>query len=450
MVALCDVSFVQFKKLSGDVNEREDLLDKADELYQAGMAAFDNNDYRTAVELLKRVVELEPRHESAWNNLGRGYLELQQEAPAIEAFRKQIEVNPYDEYAYNNLGRALWRQQKYDEAAAAFHKQIEINPLDRRAHANLGSLYSEQRKFTEAIPELEQAATLAPDDPILPVQLGRAYLETGQREQGLAAFEKAIKSSPSPGTWNNVAYYLAQHKLQLDRAQQYAESAVATMAALLRNAALERLRLEDVSAVAGLASFWDTLGWVFFAQGNLDRAEKYIEAAWQLTQHGEVGDHLGQIYEKRGRPQDAARQYALALAASRPVPETRKRLAALLGNEKQVDERVNAVREELVQQRIVKLGKLLKASANAEFFVLFAPGSASAAGVSTKVEDLKFVSGDEQLRPLAAALRSARYPVLFPDDTPTRLVRRGVLSCSALTSECVFVLYQADAVQSVN
>ena len=77
-----------------------------------------------------------------------------------------------------------------------------------------------------------------------------------------------------------------------------------------------------------LIAYWDTLGWVYFARGDLDKAEKYVSAAWRLGQHGEVGDHLGQIYEKRGKKDEAIRTYALAMNGLRPIPETRGRWEA--------------------------------------------------------------------------------------------------------------------------
>ncbi len=415
---------------------------KADELHEAGIVALGNGNFQDAAELFKRVVELEPKHKWAWNNLGRAYLGLNRVDDAISAFGKQIEVNPYDEYAYNNLGLALERQQKFDEAAAAFRKQIEVSPLDRYAHASLGSLHLQQHKYAEAVPELEKATALNPDQPILRVELGRAYLNLGQNDKALAAFEKGVEAAPGPPVWNNVAYELAQHRLELDRAQQYAESAVAATAAALRNVELEHLTPGDLARTASLAAYWDTLGWVYFARGDLDRAEKFVTAAWELDQHGEVGDHLAQIYEKRGHNEDAIRTYALALAASHGVPETRGRLAALLGSDAKVDPLVNASRGQLSTMRAVKLGPLLKEHAAAEFFVLLSPGP--------KVKDVKLISGDDKLRGFAENLRSAKYPQQFPDDTPTRVVRRGVLSCSAATGGCAFVLYLAEDVRSVN
>ena len=69
-----------------------------------------------------------------------------------------------------------------------------------------------------------------------------------------------------------------------------------------------------------LIAYWDTLGWVHFGEGDLDKAEKYVAAAWELGHHGEVGDHLGQIYEKRGE-KDLALPHLRAFD-ERPAPSS--------------------------------------------------------------------------------------------------------------------------------
>jgi len=424
---------------------------KPDELYEAGMAAFRSGNLAAAVELLERVVKAEPKHKRVWNELGLAYTMQGKLDQAGESFRKQIEMDPYDERAHLLLGITLGQQRKYPEAIETLRKQIELNPLDIQARAALGTIYLEQRKYAEAVPELDKAVALAPNESALRVSLGQAYLNLGQGDQALTEFDKAVELDPTPTVWNNVAYQLSLRSIHLDRAQQYAESAVAATAAELRNVALDRLTANDLRRVASLSAYWDTLGWVHFQKGELERAEKYIRAAWLLDQHAEVGDHLAQIYEKRGLKPEALRTYAQALKATRPVPETHGRLEKLAGDEKQIQSLLKRdYGAELSEMRTVKLGKLLKESASAEFFVLLAPGGGGASGEPAKVEGVRFVSGSEKLRPLAEALRSAHYPVAFPDDTPTKLVRRGILSCSATTAECVFVLLTPDLVNSVN
>lgn len=419
---------------------------KPDELYEAGVAAFQSNNYPAAVQLLERVAKAEPKRKNLWNLLGLSYYLQGKRERAIECFRKQIELDPFDERAEILLGTALAQQGQYSEAEQAFRKQLELNALDRGARAGLGSVLLEQRKYREAAAEFEKAVALEPDDSSLHVDLGRAYLKQGRADDSLKEFDRAVELQPSPVVWNNIAYELSLAHVHLDRAQQYAESAVAAVSAELRNVSLGRLTPQDLEHVSSLAAYWDTLGWVLFEKGDLAAAEKYIRASWMLSQHGEVGDHLAQVYEKTKRIDDARKTYAQALAATRPPADARDRLLLLVGNQKHVDEEVFAAGPLLSEQRTIPLGKLWKENANAEFFVSLVPEAGSA-----KLEAIKFISGDAKLGSLAQpALSTARYPDLFPDGTPTKLIRRGLLSCSAATGDCLFVLMLPELVTSVN
>jgi len=467
---------------------------KASELYEAGISALQAQNYRGAVDLLKRVVELEPKHKSAWNDLGNAYLAQRRTDEAIKALQRQIEINPFDEHAHNNLGRAYWELRDYPKAVEAFQKQIEVSPLDKFAHRNLGILYLEQHKDREALPELEKAVSLNQQDAAALISLGQAQLNLGDDEKALASWDRAVKLAPAPGVWNNIAYQLSLKNVHLDLAQQYAESAVASTAATLRNLSADSLQFEQQALVISLAAQWDTLGWVHFQRGNLDQAEQFIRAAWVLGQHGEVGDHLAQIYVKRGDQQKAIETYAQALAAYKPPPETRQRLAALLepSIEKQgaalapkdkaadkaikkaagkdvarvpgsparavardgveapspaysltetklldlkIESLLEKARAQLDAMRTIGLGPLLHESAQADFYLVVGPGS--------KVEEARFISGSDKLKPFADALRAAKVNFTFPDSTPTRLFRRSTLSCASV-GDCKLVLLPAD------
>jgi len=422
---------------------------KADDLVESARAASQAGNLNVAEALLKRATEIDPKNKYAWNNLGLIYFAMRQDDQAIAAFQKQIEVNPYDEFAYNNLGRVYWNDRKYDEAVKAFSKQLENNPLDKFAHANLGQMYEEWHKYDMAAPELEKATSLTPDDPALQVSLGDAYLNLGQDDKALAAFDHAVDlaagTNNTPLVWNNIAYQLSLKKSHLDRAQQYAESAVSATAAALRNISLDRLTQKELPLVPSLIAYWDTLGWIEFDEGNLDKAEKYVAAAWTLGHHGEVGDHLGQIYEKRGDKERALRTYALSMSGLRPIPETRQRLSSLAGGDTKADAVVARYKDELQHLRTVDLGKATQ-TGNADFFILLSGGT----GEVAKVDAVKFISGDEKLKSYIPALQTADYHLVFPDGTPVKVLRRGTLSCSVTTGGCKFVLTLPDDVRTVD
>ncbi|HZR59056.1 MAG TPA: DUF3857 domain-containing protein [Terriglobales bacterium] len=429
---------------AGDPTAPADL--KGDDLNDAANAALARGNFPAAIGLLKRVLEADPKHKTARMNLGRAYMAIHETDKAIEAFRQQADMNAYDEYAYNSLGWAYTTERKYDEAAVAYNKALEINPLSEYGHAALGGMYSEAKQYEKAVPELEKAVSIKSDNPGLQISLGNAYLNVGQDDKALAAFDRAVELSATPEIWNDIAYQLSLKGVHLDRAQQYSESAVTAVAAALRNTSLDQLNNRDLAAVSSLVANWDTLGWVFFAKGDYAKAEKYVSASWVVDQHGEVGDHLGQIYEKLGRKNDAIRTYAMAISALRPTPETRAHLAALVGGESKVNAITEKYLSDLQETRTIKLGKATKDEAGtADFFVTLVPSHSGASA-----EGVKFISGDEKLKVFSEALKTAHYDLNFPDDTPTKILRRGILSCSKLTGECAFVMMLPGDVHSVD
>jgi hypothetical protein len=292
---------------------------------------------------------------------------------------------------------------------------------------------------------MEKAVSLKSDDASLQISLGDAYLNLGQDDKALAAFDRATQISATPAVWNNIAYQLSLKQVHLDHAQQYAESAVTAVANGLRNLSLDQVSDRDLAMVSELDANWDTLGWVYFARGNYDKAEKYVRAAWVLGEHGEVGDHLAQIYEKSGRKDDAIRTYAMSLSGLRPALETKGRLAKLAGGDSKATTAVEQHKPDLQFLRTLKLGKVAPATGTADFFILMTSSSAG-----TKVEAAKFISGEEKLKPVAENLRAAKIEFAFPDDVPTKILRRGVLTCSSSTTECEFVMTLPEDVHSVD
>jgi tetratricopeptide (TPR) repeat protein len=411
---------------------------KVEDLITAAEAAAKNENYGLVEELLKRAIEKEPKHLTARRQLGWAlFLQLKFE-PAAEVLREQTRINPFDDYAHNVLGQVYWQQQKFAEAEQAFRKQIEVTPLDKSAHSNLARLLVERRKYKEAVPELEQAIALDPEEEYLYVSLGRAYLNLGQTDKADEAFDKATKLAPEAGVWNDVAYNLALSNVQLDKAQQYAESAVTEIATELRNVELSGLTTQSVQGVNRLVAYWDTLGWVHFQRGNLDLAEKYINAAWTVGQYGEVGYHLGQIIEKRGKKEEAIRIYSMAAAGFSSVPETIESLDRLVGKTKR-EELVKQAYSDIQHARTIKFGVPgvdLKGTKEAQIFVVLTPG----AGRKAQVAETKFIRGDEKLKPAMAALKSADFNLVFPDDAATKVIRRGTLFCQNAGGGCSFIM----------
>ncbi|MGO9863132.1 MAG: DUF3857 domain-containing protein [Terriglobales bacterium] len=436
------------KKLQDDVSQYVQTNSAAGDLDKRGYEAVGNGNYSSAISLLKKAVEADPKSKTAWNDLGLAYFGLMQDDLAVEAYQKQIEIDPHHQYAFNNLGRVYLRQRKYEEAVKWFKKQIEIDPLDKYAHSNLGSAYLGQHKYQEAVPELEQAASLTPSTEA-EMRLGSAYLQAGQIEKGTAVLQKVAEANPKPVTLNDIGYQLADANTSLPKALEYAQHAVDAQERESHDVELPNLLPEDLACTQKIGMFWDTLGWVHFRLGHLDQAESYIHAAWLLMQGAVEADHLAQIYEQQKKTEKAIHMYRLALAVPQAYPgesrdDTRHRLENLTGEKMPTAPDLlhpNSNGSELSELRTVKLKRLVPGTATAEFFLLFIPGP--------KLDDVKFISGSEKLKSAEDALSEAEFQVAFPPGSTARLVRRALVMCSNV-SGCDAVLLTPDSVHSVN
>jgi tetratricopeptide (TPR) repeat protein len=425
---------------SRPANDSQNHLESpAEALYAAARRAEKNRDYSTSAQLLEDAVAKDPNLKFAWNFLGWNYNTLHEYDKAEFALRKAIALNPSDTAAYNNLGQALAAQKKYEEAIPQYQKQIEISPRDQWAHENLGRVYLLIKQYEKAIPELETAASISPDNPAVPFNLGRAYAKAGQPEKAAKSLMHSVELQPVPFRWNAVAYEMALDNLALDQAQKYAESAIAATVLQMQNSSLDHVTNEDVFHTASIAAYWDTFGWIRFQQGKLSDAEKYVKSAWLLHSTGEVCDHLGQIYEKQGRKADAIQQYELALATTNPMPETRGRLASLLGSDHDIDVLTEQAKPHLKEARTIQIKSSHQAEGIAEFWILLSPGP--------KVRAVKFISGEDELARLSKDIETASFPDYFPEATEIELVRRGRLSCPPASTSCSLLLSSAEAVQ---
>ena len=410
---------------------------KADDLIAAGGAALQNQNYQAAVESFKRAAELEPKNKATWRGLGAAYLQLQKKDSAIAAFNKVIEIDPYDDYAYLGTGFAYIVDHDYDKAVDSFRKQVEINPLDSNAQFALASSLVQLRRWEDALPELQKCAQLMPRSAEVQTSLGQVYLELKQSDKAIQAFDKAVDLGNNASIWNNVAYELAQHDLQLDRARGYAESAVNETATQLRNVDPDHLRIDDFRRVNAISSYWDTLGWVHFRRGEVDLARKFIESAWLLGPNGEVAYHLGAIYEKEGHRSEAIQMYAAAAGVKRSYEPARTKLEEMLKDKKKADDEMKKAAAKFDVDATLELRDSSKIDGTADFAFVFAPG---------KMEGVKFLSGDDKLKALNDKLATLKYPVEFPDTTPTKLVRRGTVTCKS--DACTVTLQASDAVIS--
>lgn len=149
-----------------------------------------------------------------------------------------------------------------------------------------------------------------------------------------------------------------------------------------------------------------------------------------------------------GNKEEAIRWYSLAIAGRQPVPDSRENLARLAGKEK-IEALLSIAKEEFSQFTTFKLGSQLKnenEKSEAEFYILLVSGPAG----NPRIADVKFIQGAEKLQTMTVKLKEAKFPVQFPDETLTKIILRGTLSCLPRNGECTFVLLNPDDIFSID
>jgi len=300
----------------------------------------------------------------------------------------------------------------------------------------------ELKRPSEATAALLPAMERNPKDARLALLLGQAYIRQGEEEKGMAAFQTVLDNGSTPATLNVVARELADHDLRLNDALRYAQQGVAMQEDVTAKFSLETPARSMVEMIR-LAQAWDTAGWIYFHQGDLNDAERYFTAAWKLLQSPMIADHLGQLYEKLGRDSDAARYYSLAMATGQGSMETGERLVRLLGSNEQAGAAVRAAAGDLNRLRTLTLPRLTQGAAKAGFILLFAQGAAA--------PQVKFLGGSDELNGAAPAIAAeGAAGAAFPDDRPAVILRQGTLTCDAASPNCQLLFTRLDIVNPIN
>ena len=288
---------------------------KALELFNRAREAYMKRDMNGALDSLEEAVKVDPTFEAGWLMLAGFRLSMNEIRNGMDAVRKALALNPVDTQPYKLLASQLSGQNHEQEAADVWNELLKRHPNDPDVHANLGSLLLKQMKYSEARDQFEAAVKAEPARADVQYQLGRVYLKLNERDKAMTAFNLAAGSSKDPVTLNKMAFELAENNLHLEEAAGWAEQAVQAEEIKSAGISTDNLSRSDLQCMEHLAAFWDTMGWVYFRQGNLEKARRYLESAWALSQDAVAGEHLGKVYEKEGKKVAAAHQLALAKAA---------------------------------------------------------------------------------------------------------------------------------------
>lgn len=191
-------------------------------------------------------------------------------------------------------------QMKQGDAAIKILEDLmRTNPSPRVAYA-LGEIYRDNGNSKGAVSAYDQAITLSggkADDELWSVYYVRAmaYDDLGQWDKAEADLKTALSYRPdNPHVLNYLGYSYADKNINMGEAREM------VMKALVHAPTDPYIT--------------DSLGWVYFRQGDMEQALALLERAVSLKPYDPVlNDHLGDVYNKIGRTLEARYQWRRAM-----------------------------------------------------------------------------------------------------------------------------------------
>ncbi len=235
-------------------------------------------------------------NEQALNLLLQAARDSKEPAEGLEVARRALAKDPKSIPFRSSVAEFLLRSSKEPEKKDGEAMLAALQAESREGALAAADAWQRLERYDKAAEYAQKALTTYPDDPDLLFRLGASLERVKKIPEAVAAFEKLLKVKPDHAAGlNYLGYMWADRNENLDRALELIQKAV------------------DLDP--SNAAYLDSLGWVYFRRGDLEKAEKYLKIAGALEPtDASLAEHLGDLYEKKGEPEKAREHWRRALA----------------------------------------------------------------------------------------------------------------------------------------
>ena len=191
--------------------------------------------------------------------------------------------------AQGRIPELLVQQHGLDTAREWLHQKIsstKIAKIKAKFLSIEGAFLLERQEYQHALGLFDEADALTPNNIDIRYSRAIALQELKQIVKAELDFRFVLSQRKNDiNTLNALGYMLASHTDRLDEAQTLITNALS-------------LRPDDAMII-------DSLGWVYFKQGKLDKAELQLRKAYKENNNPEIASHLIEVLSKKGNKEEA-------------------------------------------------------------------------------------------------------------------------------------------------
>ena len=316
-----------------------DSPDNAELRFAYGRLLLDAGDLEGAKAQFRSVVKKTPENTDALFSLALLELETGEFRSAERHLRQMLETGEKKQTVHYYLGYALQEQGKDDEAVKWYGK-VTSGEYWTKAQLRMSKILVQQGRLDEVRKNMQRLRHNDPDNAV------DIYLIEGQILSDLTLYNEAWQlydQALAVHTDNEDLLYsraLTSEKIdRIDLAEkdmlrilELDPENVRAMNALGYTLADRTDRYEEAFRYIQQAydrkpddpAIIDSMGWVHYRLGNLDKARGYLQQAWDMTGDGEIGAHLGEVMWMQGDRDEARRIWAESKESSPDNPVLKK------------------------------------------------------------------------------------------------------------------------------
>ncbi len=277
----------EFRELSGDSRKTDFAISRL---------LMVKGDYEGAIGILKEMLEAEPDLFTSRYMLALAYYQNDD----FSAAQRQLNKIPPEAHEFENsiLLRVKILQDEDNRAEAITLLENMVNNASTAKmpfYLALASLYHEEGDTDKAVNLLDNALIEYKENVDFVFEYGLLLERIGEPQKAMAMMQDVLRLEPHhSAALNYIGYSWADQGINLDEALKYIEEAVS-------------LKPED-------GYIRDSLGWVYFKLGDLERARLELERSLQLVDSDSIiFEHLGDVYRHEKNFEKAREVYEKAL-----------------------------------------------------------------------------------------------------------------------------------------